>query len=87
MQVSEDVSVIGINDIFFALPARPPLTKIRVPPRAQLGIKVCEALERMLELKRGKGLNYTLEKILSAAGRPLRFDGSNRNPAHRFMWL
>jgi len=36
VQVSEDVSVIGINDIFFAFAVRPPLTTIKCPPE-QLG--------------------------------------------------
>jgi len=31
VQVSEDVSVIGINDIFFAFAVRPPLTTIKCP--------------------------------------------------------
>jgi len=61
--VPEDVSVIGIDDIFFASLARPPLTTIRVP-REQLGIKAFEALERMLKLKRKIGSNYTLETDL-----------------------
>jgi DNA-binding LacI/PurR family transcriptional regulator len=63
VRVPEDVSVIGIDDIFFAFLARPPLTTIRVP-REQLGIKAFEALERMLKLKRRKGANYTLETDL-----------------------
>jgi DNA-binding LacI/PurR family transcriptional regulator len=63
VRVPEDVSVIGIDDIFFAFLARPPLTTIRVP-REQLGIKAFEALERMLKLKRKKGANYTLETDL-----------------------
>jgi len=63
VRVPEDVSVIGIDDIFFAFLARPPLTTIRVP-REQLGIQAFEALERMLRLKRKKGANYTLETDL-----------------------
>jgi DNA-binding LacI/PurR family transcriptional regulator len=63
VRVPEDVSVIGIDDIFFAFLARPPLTTIRVP-REQLGIQAFEALERMLKLKRRKGANYTLETDL-----------------------
>ena len=59
----EDVSVIGIDDIFFAFLARPPLTTISVP-REQLGVKAFEALERMLQLKRQKGSNYKLETDL-----------------------
>jgi DNA-binding LacI/PurR family transcriptional regulator len=63
VRVPEDISVIGIDDIFFAFLARPPLTTIRVP-REQLGIEAFEALERMLKLKRRKGSNYTLETDL-----------------------
>lgn len=62
-RVPEDVSVIGIDDIFFAYLARPPLTTISVP-REHLGIKAFEALERMLKLKRQKGSNYVLETDL-----------------------
>jgi len=62
-RVPEDVSVIGIDDIFFAYLARPPLTTISVP-REQLGIKAFEALDRMLKLKRQKGSNYVLETDL-----------------------
>jgi DNA-binding LacI/PurR family transcriptional regulator len=59
VRVPEDVSVLGIDDIFFAFLARPPLTTISVP-REQLGVKAFEALDRMLKLKRHKGSNYTL---------------------------
>ena len=62
-RVPEDVSVIGIDDIFFAYLARPPLTTISVP-REQLGIKAFEALDRMLKLKRQKGSNYVLDTDL-----------------------
>ena len=63
VRVPEDVSVIGIDDIFFAYLARPPLTTISVP-REQLGMKAFEALDRMLKLKRQKGSNYALETDL-----------------------
>jgi DNA-binding LacI/PurR family transcriptional regulator len=63
VRVPEDVSVIGIDDIFFSYLARPPLTTISVP-REQLGVKAFEALERMLKLKRHKGSNYILETDL-----------------------
>jgi LacI family transcriptional regulator len=59
VRVPEDISVLGIDDIFFAFLARPPLTTISVP-RQQLGVKAFEALERMLNLERHKGSNYTL---------------------------
>jgi len=73
VQVSEDVSVIGINDIFFAFAVCPPLTTIKCPPE-QLGMKVCEALERMLKLKRRKGWNCTLKKdpIVRRSTAPVR---------------
>jgi len=63
VRVPEDVSVIGIDDIFFAFLARPPLTTISVP-REQLGVKAFESLDRMLNLKRHKGSNYMLETDL-----------------------
>jgi len=63
VRVPEDVSVIGIDDIFFSFLARPPLTTIRVP-REQLGVTAFEALDRMLKLKRRKGSTYTLETDL-----------------------
>jgi len=63
VRVPEDVSVIGIDDIFFSFLARPPLTTISVP-REQLGIKAFEALDRMLKPKRRKGMTYTLETDL-----------------------
>jgi LacI family transcriptional regulator len=63
VRVPEDVSVIGIDDIFFAFLARPPLTTISVP-REQLGVKAFEALDRMLKLSRHMGSNYMLETDL-----------------------
>jgi len=59
VRVPEDVSVIGIDDIFFAYLARPPLTTISVP-REQLGVQAFEALNRIQNLKRRQGANYTL---------------------------
>jgi DNA-binding LacI/PurR family transcriptional regulator len=59
VRVPEDVSVLGIDDIFFAFLARPPLTTISVP-REQLGVKAFEALDAMLKAKRQKGSNYRL---------------------------
>jgi DNA-binding LacI/PurR family transcriptional regulator len=63
VRVPDDVSVIGIDDIFFAFLARPPLTTISVP-REQLGIQAFEALESMLKLKRKKGSTYGLQTDL-----------------------
>jgi len=63
VKVPDDVSVIGIDDIFFAFLARPPLTTIRVP-REKLGEQAFEALSKMLKLKQQKGSNYTLKTDL-----------------------
>jgi len=59
VQVPEDVSVVGIDDISFAFLARPPLTTISVP-RERLGVIAFEALEKILKLKRRKGADYYL---------------------------
>ena len=63
VEIPEDVSVIGIDDISFAFLARPPLTTISVP-RERLGIVAFEALEKMLKQKRAKGDDYYLETEL-----------------------
>ena len=63
MRVPEDVSVVGIDDISFAFLARPPLTTIRVP-RERLGRIAFQALEKMIRLKRRKGMEYYLETEL-----------------------
>jgi DNA-binding LacI/PurR family transcriptional regulator len=80
-RVPEDVSVIGIDDIFFAYLARPPLTTISVP-REKLGIKAFEALDRMLKLKRQKGSNYVLETdlVVRKSTAPVRRLSLNVNP-------
>jgi len=63
VEVPDDVSVIGIDDISFAFLARPPLTTINVP-REKLGTVAFEALDKMLSLKRHKGTDYYLETSL-----------------------
>jgi DNA-binding LacI/PurR family transcriptional regulator len=63
VEVPDDVSVIGIDDISFAFLARPPLTTINVP-RERLGRVAFEALEKMLSLKRHGGAEYYLETSL-----------------------
>jgi LacI family transcriptional regulator len=63
VQVPDDVSVVGIDDISFASLARPPLTTISVP-REHLGVVAFEALEKVLKLKRQKGADYYLETEL-----------------------
>ena len=63
IEVPEDISVIGIDDISFAFLARPPLTTIRVP-REHLGAVAFEALDKMLKLKRRKGADHYVETEL-----------------------
>src|ERR1700736_6725365 len=73
VQVSEDVSVVGIDDISFAFLARPPLTTISVP-RERLGVIAFEALEKVLKLKRRKGADYYLgtELVVRRSTAPAR---------------
>jgi LacI family transcriptional regulator len=63
VNIPEDVSIVGIDDISFAGLARPPLTTIRVP-RENLGATAFQALQRMLKLKRRRGSEYLLETEL-----------------------
>jgi DNA-binding LacI/PurR family transcriptional regulator len=63
VNIPEDVSIVGIDDISFACLARPPLTTIRVP-RESLGVTAFQALQRMLKLKRQRGSEYSLETEL-----------------------
>jgi DNA-binding LacI/PurR family transcriptional regulator len=73
VQVPEDVSVVGIDDIAFAFLARPPLTTISVP-RERLGVLAFEALEKVLKLKRHKGADYYLgtELVVRKSTAPAR---------------
>jgi LacI family transcriptional regulator, repressor for deo operon, udp, cdd, tsx, nupC, and nupG len=63
INIPEDVSIVGIDDISFAWLARPPLTTIRVS-RESLGVTAFQALQRMLKLKRQRGSEYSLETEL-----------------------
>ena len=63
VKVPQDVSIVGIDNISFATLARPPLTTINVP-REELGKTAFHALEKMLQLKRHRGAEYTLETEL-----------------------
>jgi LacI family transcriptional regulator len=63
IKVPEDISIVGIDNIAFATLARPPLTTINVP-REELGKTAFHALERILQLKRHGGAEYTLETDL-----------------------
>jgi DNA-binding LacI/PurR family transcriptional regulator len=63
IDVPHDISIVGIDDIPFASLTRPPLTTIGVP-RERLGITAFHALDRMLKLKKQKGVEYVLETEL-----------------------
>ncbi len=63
IEVPRDISVVGIDDISFAHLARPPLTTISVP-REQLGLLSFQALDKMSQLKRQRGSEYSLETHL-----------------------
>jgi DNA-binding LacI/PurR family transcriptional regulator len=63
VNIPDDVSIVGIDDISFAYLARPPLTTISVP-RERLGTTAFEALEKILKLKRQKGAEYRLQTEL-----------------------
>lgn len=63
VEIPDDISVIGIDDIPFAFLARPPLTSIRVP-REHVGVVAFEALEKMLKKKRRQGTDHYVETEL-----------------------
>lgn len=63
VEIPDDMSVIGIDDIPFAFLARPPLTTIRVP-REHVGVIAFEALEKMLKKKRRQGADHYVETEL-----------------------
>ena len=63
VEVPEDVSVIGFDDIFFASLARPPLTTIHIP-RTKLGVVAFEALNKMLNRKLRRGEECSVETSL-----------------------
>jgi DNA-binding LacI/PurR family transcriptional regulator len=54
---------VGIGNLPFTFLARSPLTTISVP-REELGLTAFHALEKMLQLKRHHGAEYTLETEL-----------------------
>lgn len=60
LQIPEDISVIGADDIPFARLASPQLTTLRLS-REELGRLAFESLERMLRSKQRRGVEYVLE--------------------------
>ena len=63
LDVPNDISVVGIDDIAFSYLARPPLTTIRVP-RERLGMICFQALDKLLKRKKQRGAEYVLETEL-----------------------
>jgi LacI family transcriptional regulator len=63
VEIPDDISVVGIDDVPYASLARPPLTTIRVP-REHVGVVAFEALEKMMKLKRRTGADYYVETEL-----------------------
>lgn len=64
VNIPEEVSVIGIDDIAFAFLARPPLTTTIGVPRERLGAIALQVFKKMQKLKRRRGADYYLETDL-----------------------
>ena len=77
LNVPNDISVVGIDDIPFSFLARPPLTTIRVP-REELGLLAFDALEKLLKLKRHRGAEYAVETELVVRKSTARAKKSSR---------
>ena len=73
LQVPEDVSVVGADDIRFARLTRPPLTTIRIPMQ-ELGRLAFQTLEEMMASSQPIGLERTIdtELIIRASTSPPR---------------
>lgn len=63
LNVPNDVSIVGIDDLPFSFLARPALTTIRVP-RDELGRTAFAAMEKMLKLKSQRGTGHFVETQL-----------------------
>jgi DNA-binding LacI/PurR family transcriptional regulator len=63
LQVPEDVSVIGFDDIYFASIATPPLTTVNLP-RGRVGELAFQALQNILRTKKRQGSEYVVETEL-----------------------
>ena len=63
VEVPNDISIVGVDDLPFSFLVRPALTTIRVP-REELGKTAFGALDKMLKLKRQRGAEYVVETEL-----------------------
>lgn len=63
VDVPNDISIVGIDDLPFSFLVRPALTTIRVP-REELGNAAFAALNKLLKLKRPRGNEHVVETEL-----------------------
>lgn len=63
VDVPNDISVVGVDDLPFSFLVRPALTTIRVP-REELGRTSFSALDRLLKLKKHKGAEFVVDTEL-----------------------
>lgn len=63
VDVPNDISIVGVDDLPFSFLIRPALTTIRVP-REALGKTAFASLEKLLKLKRQRGAEYVVETEL-----------------------
>ncbi|GAC1432583.1 MAG: DNA-binding transcriptional regulator CytR [Terriglobales bacterium] len=63
VDVPNEISIVGVDDLPFSFLIRPALTTIRVP-REEIGKTAFAALEKLLKLKRKRGAEYIVETEL-----------------------
>jgi DNA-binding LacI/PurR family transcriptional regulator len=63
LQIPEEVSVVGFDDIYFASLTTPPLTTVGLP-RHRVGKLAFEALQNILRTKKRQGSEYVVETEL-----------------------
>lgn len=73
LRVPDDVSVIGADDIPFAVLAQPPLTTVRIP-RERLGVLAMEVLQEMMgsPAKRGKEFVLPTDLVVRESTGPVQ---------------
>jgi len=84
IDVPNDISIVGIDDIPFSFLVRPALTTIRVP-REQLGKVSFDALEKLLKLKRHKGAQYVVDTELVLRKSTARARKSSLRPRAKLL--
>jgi LacI family transcriptional regulator len=71
LDIPEDVSVVGFDDIAFASLAQPPLTTVCLP-RAELGRRAVEALMMTVEHPESRGVEFDIPTYLIVRGSTAR---------------